>query len=234
MIAGPNGSGKSTLIDKLRLINIPLGHYLNADEIDVALAKTGQLDLRKYLIQPKPAELTAFVRTHPLFQPQDANLSVHDNAIKLNSPHRPGYLAAMLSDYLRKQLMATRQSFTFETVMSGTDKIGVMTDARASGYRTYTYYICTNTPVINQERVAMRVSEGGHNVPQDKIFARYHRSLALLPEAIRLSNRAYVFDNSEQKRQLVAEFEDGVAVKFYEPLPMWFVKAYINKPTSSQ
>jgi hypothetical protein len=41
------------------------------------------------------------------------------------------------------------------------------------------------------------VSEGGHDVPKDRIIARYHRTLALMPEAISLADRALLFDNSD-------------------------------------
>jgi predicted ABC-type ATPase len=37
---------------------------------------------------------------------------------------------------------------------------------------------------------------GGHPVPEDRIVKRYYRSLDLLMEAIKHTNRAYVFDNS--------------------------------------
>ena len=37
---------------------------------------------------------------------------------------------------------------------------------------------------INIARVAQRVAQGGHDVPRDRIVARYHRTMALLPDAI--------------------------------------------------
>lgn len=69
------------------------------------------------------------------------------------------------------------------------------------GYRTYLYYIATEDPRINVSRVKYRVTRGGHDVPEEKTVNRYHASLALLREAIRYSNRAYIFDIRERGRR---------------------------------
>jgi predicted ABC-type ATPase len=80
--------------------------------------------------------------------------------------------------------------------MSHHSKVDLLAQAQAAGYRTYLYFVATDDPVINISRVKSRVKLGGHNVPEDKIAERYHRSLELLMDAIRHTNRAYVFDNS--------------------------------------
>jgi predicted ABC-type ATPase len=85
---------------------------------------------------------------------------------------------------------------TFETVMSSEDKVAFMLKAKASGYRTYLYFVATEDPDININRVKNRVAAGGHPVPTEKIVQRYGRCLNLLPAAIAASNRAYIFDNS--------------------------------------
>jgi predicted ABC-type ATPase len=141
--------------------------------------------------------------------------------------HVPGgYLASILSDYLRRRWLDAGISFTFETVMSSRDKLDLIRDAGKRGYRTYLYYICTNSALINEERVASRVRKGGHDVPKSKILARYDRSLDLLAECIRLTDRAYLFDNSEESHRPVAEFESGRLVTLYSPPPAWFVRAW--------
>ena len=82
-----------------------------------------------------------------------------------------------------------------------------------------------------------RVLFGGHPVPQDKIFSRYDRSLSLLYDAIRHSNRSYIFDNSGQFPVWIAEFTDGhLAQLKTERPPEWFTKAVLDKlpPTSAK
>jgi predicted ABC-type ATPase len=71
------------------------------------------------------------------------------------------------------------------------------------------------------------VLQGGHDVPEEKIDARYQRSLALLPDAIRQSSRAYLFDNSGDAHRLIAEFDGGRLVSVSESLPGWFVGTHL-------
>ena len=68
--------------------------------------------------------------------------------------------------------------------------------------KIYLYYIATKNPAINIERVDNRVEEGGHFVPKDKIESRYYKTMENLYSAILLSDKAYLFDNSndEEKR----------------------------------
>ncbi|MCP6330158.1 hypothetical protein NL460_28890, partial [Klebsiella pneumoniae] len=83
-------------------------------------------------------------------------------------------------DFMRHQWIASQTSFTFETVMSSSDKIDLLHHARHHGFRTYLYFVCTDSPLINADRVRNRVSEGGHDVPAEKISDRYNRAIANL------------------------------------------------------
>lgn len=83
-------------------------------------------------------------------------------------------------------------------------------------------------------RVSNRVALGGHPVPEEKIISRYHRSLALLMDAIKVSNRAYIFDNStdnaDGKHTWLAEITDGRTLELKADLvPSWFKKAVLDK-----
>ena len=42
-------------------------------------------------------------------------------------------------------------------------------------------YVILNSPDLNVERVKTRVAKGGHDVSEEKIRARYQRSLEQLP-----------------------------------------------------
>jgi len=71
------------------------------------------------------------------------------------------------------------------------------------------------------------VKLGGHDVPQEKIVSRYYRSLELLPEAVKYSNRAYIFDNSSHDRQWIAQIDNGKEFTFKsENIPEW-VERYL-------
>lgn len=146
------------------------------------------------------------------------------------------YLASIASDFIRHELLANKVSFTFETVMSSPDKVEFMAKAQAAGFRTYLYYVATDDPIINQSRVQIRVSEGGHSVPADKIVSRYHASLRLLPEAIRASHRAYIFDNSGKtgEHTWLAEITDGRRLELKSGIiPAWFKRTVLDPLTGS-
>lgn len=98
---------------------------------------------------------------------------------------------------MRRDCMRRLVDFSFETVMSHPSRIDEMWAARASGYRVTLIFIGTEDPSINIARVAQRVRLGGHDVPPERIAARYQRTMALLPAAILASHRALIFDNSD-------------------------------------
>jgi len=81
-------------------------------------------------------------------------------------------------------------------------------------------------------RVKSRVHMGGHDVPVDKIVSRYARSLNLLRDAVRHTNRAYLFDNSRQggEHLFVAEITEGRDLELKcDPMPTWFRNAVWDK-----
>ena len=105
-----------------------------------------------------------------------------------------------------------------------------MEAAQQMGYRTYLYFVATDSPQINILRVANRVDDGGHDVPRDKITQRYARTLSLLPEAISAANRAYIFDNSGDESVFLAEITDGATLEFHQDdMPDWFINAYLSR-----
>ena len=70
IFAGPNGSGKSSLIERVKGI-IPLGVYINADEIEKTIRKDNKLDFSDYKISIMDVELKAFLRI-PVFPWQES------------------------------------------------------------------------------------------------------------------------------------------------------------------
>lgn len=118
--------------------------------------------------------------------------------------------------------------------MSSPDKIDVLKNSRAAGFKNYLYYIATDDPAINIQRVRNRVTTGGHDVPDEKVRQRYYRSLDLLSDAIRQAYRAFIFDNSGEESSLLAEVtpEGEIHIQTEEP-PDWFYHSVIKKLTPS-
>ncbi|MES2186868.1 MAG: zeta toxin family protein [Pseudomonadota bacterium] len=233
VFAGPNGSGKSTIQE--RLLPEWIGAYVNADEIEKALSATGRLDLADFELGATPEALqsrlsehlarSTLLQKHGMADVADALTVEHGPVVGITPARVNSYVAAVLADGIRRELLAQGSTFTFETVMSSPDKIEFMREAQARGYRTYLYFVATDDPAINIERVKLRVRQGGHGVPEDKIRSRYTRSIGLLDDACAVANRAYIFDNSGDAHQLIAEMSEGEELRLHvTALPAWFTE----------
>lgn len=135
------------------------------------------------------------------------------------------YEAAQVADALRRELLRRGESFVFETVFSDPvgDKVAFLEEAARQGHVVVVCYIGVTGPEQSTERVAMRVSQGGHDVPDDKLLSRFHRTLANLRLAIRRLPHVLVYDNSDLRAPFrqVAVFEQGELRDLREPVPEW-------------
>lgn len=234
MFAGPNGSGKSTL--KSVLIPELLGVYLNADEIEASVKKKRGLHTADYNVATTAEEILPFFAHSRLLIENGLQSTAHQLAFKEGLLSFPdieinSYWASVAASFFQQKLIEEKHSFTLETVMSHPSKINMLRAAQTAGFRTYLYYIATDDPEINISRVRNRVKLGGHPVPEEKIATRYHRSLALLPDAVRATNRAYIFDNSGGRGEhtWLAEITEGETLELkVNPVPAWFKKALLD------
>jgi predicted ABC-type ATPase len=226
MFAGPNGSGKSTIKSVIRPELI--GTYVNADELEQQIREQRAVDLEPFGVRTTQGEISAFFESSTLLQ-RDGLVSeaqairLRGESLDFGDLEANSYFASVIADFLRRKLVAASTSLTFETVMSSRDKVDFLRAAQAQGFRTYLYYVATGDPLVNVSRVQNRVKLGGHAVPEKKIVSRYSRSLDLLAEAIRASNRAYIFDNSGAKPIWLAEVTDGRRLEVKtRRVPAWF------------
>lgn len=126
-------------------------------------------------------------------------------------------LAAAQEAYRRrKEFIRRRISFAMETVMSMPDKIRLLREAKRKGYYIHLVYITTEDPLINVCRVSDRVAKGGHDVPREKIIARYERSMKLLQQAMDIVDSADVYDNSADAAVLIADKDPARGLRLYE------------------
>jgi predicted ABC-type ATPase len=135
------------------------------------------------------------------------------------------YEAARVVAELRKELVRQRESFVFETVFSDPvgDKLAFLKAAAQSGYTVVLCFIGISGPEKSEERIAMRVSQGGHDVPSDKLISRFPRTLANLKASIRELPRVLIFDNDDLRTSFrrVAVFAHGRQVWSGKPMPKW-------------
>jgi predicted ABC-type ATPase len=136
------------------------------------------------------------------------------------------YEAARIITALRTELVNQRESFIFETVFSDPvgDKLSFLKNAAQSGYAVVLCFVGIAGAETSEQRVAMRVSHGGHDVPPEKLVERFPRTLTNLAAAIRELPCVLVFDNDDLKTPFrqVAAFTNGQARQLNEPIPPWF------------
>lgn len=135
----------------------------------------------------------------------------------------PVLAAARRAQEIREQCLREGRSLAFETVLSAPDKLDFLRRSREAGFFVRLFFIATEDPSINAKRVALRVMEGGHDVPISKIISRHTRSLASGAVAVRLVQRAYVYDNSVDGAppRLLLRMSEGQVVKWYGHVSAW-------------
>lgn len=135
------------------------------------------------------------------------------------------YAAAKAADVLRRALLKQRESFAFETVFSDPvgDKLKFLREAVTVGYTVVLCFIGLADAELSEERVAMRVSQGGHDVPTGKLKSRFPRTMANLKAAIAGLPLVYVFDNSDLRKPFrkIAVFRNGRPAGKLKAAPKW-------------
>ncbi len=135
------------------------------------------------------------------------------------------YVAAQMAESLRRSFLRRGESFVFETVFSDPagDKLALLADAIELGFHVVVCFIGIANTETSEQRVSMRVTQGGHDVPDEKLRARFDRTIENLRRAIIRLPHVLVFDNDDLACPygLVAEFESGSMIRSNRPLPAW-------------
>lgn len=129
---------------------------------------------------------------------------------------------AMISD----QFILRGESFVWESVLSDPvgEKVRALHEAAESGFDVTLIYIGIEDADLSRRRVATRVAAGGHDVPSEKLAARYRRSLDNLELAIKQLPRVRIYDNSSfhNPYRFLGEFRSGrLKERTGDPLPGW-------------
>ena len=138
--------------------------------------------------------------------------------------------AAQKATEQRYEWLENGQDFVFETVFSSVEKMDFIRKAKDAGFFIRIFYVCTESPLININRIAQRYLNGGHEVPISKVISRYYSSLKNISKAMEIADRVYLYDNSIENKEprLILRTADGkIAKRYTDHIPDW-VKAIIK------
>ena len=158
---------------------------------------------------PNGAGKTTFARE---FLPFEAGCPEFINADLIAaglSPFQPEAVAFRAGRVMLEEIAAhveAGRNFAFETTLSGMTYATMIPRWRAAGYRVKLLYLSLASEEEAIARVAMRVRQGGHNIPVDVIRRRFVSSLKNFQDVYRLRVDYWQwFDNSGSRPQMMGE-----------------------------
>lgn len=238
IFAGPNGSGKTTLFDSIKSEYFSTKLFINADFLEEAFKKYGFINLSDFNIVTDHLVFEEFYNKSGLFKRAGFDdtswgLTIKENVIVKRDQAKEiiynSYHFAIVAEFIRQELIGNKISFSFETVFSHPSKLDLIDLAHLNNYKVYLYFIGTETPIMNLERVKDRVKKGGHPVEEEKIQSRYFLTMELLTEMIKKADETYLWDNSGIKHQYLGNVKKGIIEFEQATIPKWIDTFILDK-----
>ena len=142
-----------------------------------------------------------------------------DEIAKGLSPFQPESVAVQAGRIMlarMNELLQKGETFAFETTLATKSYKQKIEWAQDNGYEVTLLFFWLDSPNIAKERVAQRVAEGGHSIPLETIERRYYNGIAnLFTIYIDIVDICYIFDNSEGRKELIAQKERHKDIVIY-------------------
>lgn len=121
---------------------------------------------------------------------------------------------------LIKEYILEGISFNQETTLSGRSIVKNIKFAKENGFYIVMNYIGLENPELAKERVKIRVSKGGHGIPDKDIERRYYDSLKKLNDVIEICDEVNIYDNTEVLREVIY-LKNGKIIWRDNKVPNW-------------
>ena len=142
-----------------------------------------------------------------------------DEIAKGLSPFQPESVAMQAGRIMlarMDELLQKGETFAFETTLATKSYKQKIEWAQANGYEVTLLFFWLDSPNMAKKRVAQRVAEGGHSIPSQTIERRYYNGIAnLFAIYIDMVDICYIFDNSEGRKELIAQKERHKDIVIY-------------------
>jgi predicted ABC-type ATPase len=104
-----------------------------------------------------------------------------------------------------RELISVKQDFAFETTLSTKSYLPLLDEARAHGFQLVLFFLYLDSIALAKDRVALRVRNGGHFIPDDVIERRYSRGLQNLQQFVDRVDSWVVANNSGDSISIIAQ-----------------------------
>ena len=142
-----------------------------------------------------------------------------DEIAKGLSPFQPESVAMQAGRIMlarMDELLQKGETFAFETTLATKSYKQKIEWAQANGYEVILLFFWLDSPNMAKKRVAQRVAEGGHSILTETIERRYHNGIAnLFAIYMDMVDICYIFDNSEGRKELIAQKERHRGIVIY-------------------
>lgn len=140
------------------------------------------------------------------------------------SPFSPESVAIQAGKIMLKRikdLIQQKVDFAFETTLSTKSYVNLVQEAKASNYNVTLVFFFLDSPELAIDRVRIRMSEGGHSIPEDTVRRRFKRGLNnFMNLYLRIVYSWMVFDNSKNLINFVAEGSKNEEVNIFN-IDVW-------------
>lgn len=117
-----------------------------------------------------------------------------------------------------QSFIARRESFSFETTLSGRSYLRLVQSLRADGWRVVLFYLWLPSSEFSIARVAERVRHGGHHIPKADIQRRFPRSISnLIHEYAPVCDAVICLDNTTIPALIFSQDSGGITVANQAP-----------------
>ena len=133
-------------------------------------------------------------------------------------PERVSFQAGRIMLERIEELINLEVDFGFETTLTTLSYVNTIGLAKEKGYTVTLIYFWLENVDLAIERVKLRVTEGGHDIPEEVIRRRYYRGMAnLTMKFIHLCDYWIVINNSIRPFNFVAEGRGKEELKIHDP-----------------
>lgn len=126
-------------------------------------------------------------------------------------------------------LLERNETFSIETTLATKSYINLVRRAQEKGYRVHLIFFWLETPELAIQRVAERVSKGGHNIPIDIITRRYVAGISNLFNLFMNEVDSWmIYDNSRSPRTFIAKGGRIAEFEVFSELVFNKIKSYVK------